>query len=222
MKHRVLVLSLLVLFAVSSGTVTFTGIIYSGSKTIAADSVRFALPGGLVMLPTPGWGGGPESRDTTVFNLDNLPTFFGLYHRINGEPAEPMFATFTQDSWYYIPVTGQPPQRFPQLKWGGAPGIEEGAGLPAFGSTLAAAPNPSTGRSVIRCELALPGELQVAVFDRHGALVRRLCESRLDAGTHRFAWDAHDESGNRVPAGVYLVRALSAGVPALHKLVLTD
>ncbi len=53
---------------------------------------------------------------------------------------------------------------------------------------------------------------ELTVHDVAGRVVRRLDGGALPAGRHPIAWDARDDGGRRVPAGVYLVR-LAAGYP---------
>ena len=48
-------------------------------------------------------------------------------------------------------------------------------------------------------------DTDLGIYDLSGRLVRSLQHGRLAAGTHRFAWDARDDTGRRVAAGVYFV-----------------
>jgi len=83
--------------------------------------------------------------------------------------------------------------------------------LPATVSLSAPWPNPA-GRSV-RCAIALPrtAMVQVDAFGVDGRHVRRLASGWHPAGQREIEWDLRDESGKRVPAGVYLVRAVLDG-----------
>lgn len=73
-------------------------------------------------------------------------------------------------------------------------------------SDLSAEPNPSSSRVGLTFAASAPGVPDIAVVDVLGRTVRRLEAGRLDRGTHRVVWDGRDDSGQRLPAGVYLVR----------------
>jgi choice-of-anchor B domain-containing protein len=95
-------------------------------------------------------------------------------------------------------------------------------GVPASAPALAflgAWPNPASGR--VRLGLALPreDEVEVAVLDLGGRLVRALHRGRAAAGTLELSWDGRDQGGRETGAGVYLVRARSGGVEARSRLV---
>jgi flagellar hook assembly protein FlgD len=47
----------------------------------------------------------------------------------------------------------------------------------------------------------------VGAFSIDGRRVRSLASGRRPAGREEITWDLLDEAGNRVPAGVYLIRA---------------
>jgi hypothetical protein len=72
-----------------------------------------------------------------------------------------------------------------------------------------AAPWPNPARTSVRCAFALPrtAMVQVDAFSVDGRRVRCLASGWHPAGHREIAWDLRDEAGNRVPAGVYLVRA---------------
>lgn len=71
------------------------------------------------------------------------------------------------------------------------------------------APWPNPARASVRCAVALPRTAMVEVdaFSVDGRHIRRLAGGWHPAGRREIAWDLRDEAGNRVPAGVYLVRA---------------
>ena len=76
----------------------------------------------------------------------------------------------------------------------------------AAGAALAVAPNPVRGESAVTLTLAAPGAVSVAVLDVLGREVAQLHDGPLSAGAHRLALDAE-----RLPAGVYVVRATTPG-----------
>lgn len=69
-----------------------------------------------------------------------------------------------------------------------------------------AAPNPFNPRTTIGYALPQAGQVELAVYDLQGRLVRRLLDKALPAGEASLEWDGLDGRGNAVPSGVYLVR----------------
>jgi hypothetical protein len=77
---------------------------------------------------------------------------------------------------------------------------------------LAARPNPFHASTVLLVRLAGGGSLDVRVHDAQGRVVRVLARAQpLEGGIHPFTWDGLREDGSAAPAGLYFVRAVSAG-----------
>ncbi len=90
-------------------------------------------------------------------------------------------------------------------------GIAESPGPvgPPGGVTITAATYfESATRLHVR--LAQGGHVRLDIYDRTGRKVKRLVDSRMQAGNHDFTWDGRVDSGANVSAGVYYVR-LEAG-----------
>jgi len=82
-------------------------------------------------------------------------------------------------------------------------------------------PNPLGAGTVITYTLPRAQELDLAVYDTAGRLVRRLASGEQPAGEQHLFWDGRATSGRPASAGVYFVR-LSAGERTLsRKLVVT-
>ena len=95
-----------------------------------------------------------------------------------------------------------------------------------------AAPNPADQATRIQFALPASGQVNVSVYGhrrRHEAretaieeemrggrapVVRTLVDATLSAGTHAIYWDLSDDTGNRLPPGIYRV-VLIAGDDAL-------
>lgn len=77
--------------------------------------------------------------------------------------------------------------------------------------------NPSTALSVY-----LPSHAQVLVriYDALGRQVKTLANGSMTAGEHKLGWDATDDSGNQVPAGIYLARVEAQGLTKTVKMLL--
>ena len=78
-------------------------------------------------------------------------------------------------------------------------------GLPG-GPALQNAPNPFNSRTAIAYFLLTPGPVRLEIYNTLGQPVRRLVDELQSAGRHQVYWDARDERGATVAAGVYLSR----------------
>jgi hypothetical protein len=98
----------------------------------------------------------------------------------------------------------------------GTAGIEV-AGAPR----LESAPNPFARETTIRYSVDRSGAVSVRVYDVSGRLVRNLPNDRHQRGdVHEARWDGRDETGRKVPSGVYLVRVENEGRARSRTVVL--
>jgi hypothetical protein len=68
------------------------------------------------------------------------------------------------------------------------------------------APNPFGGRTSFEFGLAVPGRVDLAVYDARGRRVRQLEDEMRPAGRYTMHWDGRDDGGRALAAGVYFVR----------------
>jgi hypothetical protein len=81
-------------------------------------------------------------------------------------------------------------------------------------------PNPFVASTTIRFDVPAPGgRVSVRVYDLSGRLVRTLGDDDLGPGSYELGWDARNEGGNRVAAGVYFYRIELSGAALQRKLV---
>ncbi|MBL7137296.1 MAG: agmatine deiminase family protein [Bacteroidales bacterium] len=65
-------------------------------------------------------------------------------------------------------------------------------------------PNPVTATTAIPFTLATTGKVAVEIRNLLGNRVVTLLDGVIQAGNHTVAWDGLDQSGNKVPGGVYI------------------
>lgn len=79
--------------------------------------------------------------------------------------------------------------------------------IPTRNALERATPNPFSSQIAIHYAVAPPGhELEIAVFDAKGRLVKTLLRGSKPAGRHVVSWDGKTEKGKGAPAGVYFCR----------------
>ncbi|HWN80961.1 MAG TPA: FlgD immunoglobulin-like domain containing protein, partial [Candidatus Udaeobacter sp.] len=83
-----------------------------------------------------------------------------------------------------------------------------------------ATPNPTRAEATLRFALGSGGPVTVAIYDVAGRLVRQLADGPFAPGEHALPWDARDDQGRAVAAGMYLIRIQAPGGTATHKLLL--
>ena len=84
---------------------------------------------------------------------------------------------------------------------------------------LEAAPNPLISGTRLRFELAHDSRARMVVHDLLGRRVRQVMEGPLGAGLHALAWDGRDDTGRRVPPGIYLAVLEAEGARRIARLV---
>ncbi|MGB7063257.1 MAG: FlgD immunoglobulin-like domain containing protein [Candidatus Zixiibacteriota bacterium] len=71
-------------------------------------------------------------------------------------------------------------------------------------------PNPFNANTCIQYTLARDIEVELAVYNLLGQLVRRIFTGEQQRGTHILSWDGKDNKGNDVGSGIYLYRLKTA------------
>lgn len=98
--------------------------------------------------------------------------------------------------------------------------VEKGrsaAGLPLF--QVNTAPNPFHTASRVEISIPVRESVNLSVHDMAGRLVRQMADGTLEAGPHHYSWDASDEKGRPVPAGIYIVRMQAGATVSVKKLI---
>lgn len=92
--------------------------------------------------------------------------------------------------------------------------------LPRATTLAAIYPNPFNPRTMIEYELAEAGQVDLAIYDLRGRLVRLIVSSPLPAGRHQAAWDGRDDEGRPAPTGAYFCRLRTPQGSQTRKLML--
>jgi glucose/arabinose dehydrogenase len=97
---------------------------------------------------------------------------------------------------------------------GVAPGV---AGIARLGPVQ---PNPTAGNVRVALRLEDLARTTVSVHDASGRQVRRIADGAFPAGSHTISWDGRDESGAKVGAGVYFLRAETPAGSDMRKVTI--
>jgi len=82
-------------------------------------------------------------------------------------------------------------------------------------------PNPFSGSTNLRFELARAGQVSLRIYDAAGRQVRELLNGPMNAGPAQINWDGRDETGLALPSGVYFCRLTADGVETARPIALT-
>lgn len=104
----------------------------------------------------------------------------------------------------------------------GVPVAPSTPGRPSLSYLAEARPNPFNPMTVIAYGLASGGPVDLRIFDVQGRLVRTLVNAAQPAGHYAFLWDARNEEGRAVPAGVYFSRLVAEGETRTGKMILAE
>ena len=70
-------------------------------------------------------------------------------------------------------------------------------------------PNPIIGSATISFSVAESQKISIKIFDMAGRLVKTLVNTPLQQGNYQLVWDANNNDGYAVPAGVYFLKMIS-------------
>jgi len=102
----------------------------------------------------------------------------------------------------------------------------EGNVVAVQGPTFAAArllapwPNPFNPTVNLACELDVPSTVTLAVYDVVGRELVRLIGGELTAGRHEFRWHGQDDTGRKLPTGLYFARLITPRRSETRKLTI--
>jgi hypothetical protein len=171
---------------------------------------------------------GPAQEGTAAFTYQwrkNLTPLANNAH-IGGVTTTTLSITnvaAADSGWYDVVVTSGPvtePSRLARLTVTSSTGV--GDPTPQSSSlrfTLdGAAPNPSAGSASFRFSTSRPVDVDAAVYDASGRMVRRIAAG-LISGTGTFRWDGRSTANEVSPAGVYFLRVRVDGETHMRRFV---
>ncbi|MDY0325268.1 MAG: FlgD immunoglobulin-like domain containing protein [Candidatus Cloacimonadaceae bacterium] len=94
-----------------------------------------------------------------------------------------------------------------------APGLQN----PKLGQNY---PNPFNPSTTIALDMPQKGEIELAIYNTKGQLVKKLFQGKLAQGSHSFTWNGQDENGNAVSSGLYFYSAAQGEMRQSRKMIL--
>jgi len=143
-----------------------------------------------------------QESDNTL-GIENFSETVGIQYYLNG--AYHALAVPVTDS-FAIKYTTYPPDWIGIKEQGGF------ASLPLNTLLGMMYPNPGLGVMSIRYQVAGVSDISLCVYDAAGRLVRTVTKGACEPGYYTQVWDARDDLGRRVPAGVYFIRFAASPV----------
>lgn len=92
--------------------------------------------------------------------------------------------------------------------------------IPATSGLSPNFPNPFNASTQIAYDIATPGLVRLTIYNTLGQPVRTLVDQFQVAGSYQVRWDARDQQGAALAAGVYLVRLRYPGGEQTRRLLL--
>ncbi len=99
--------------------------------------------------------------------------------------------------------------------------VDDGDGSIPSGYELAQNyPNPFNPTTTISFTLKRASRAELTIYSILGQRVSTIVNGLLPAGQHDLEWDSRDDSGRRLPSGIYVYRLRAAGYTAAKKMLL--
>ncbi len=97
-------------------------------------------------------------------------------------------------------------------------GLDEGEITPVNNFEIAAYPNPFNPETKLRLEILIGQDLKIDVYNLLGEKVKTIFNGYINSGTRTFSWDATNNSGLTLPAGIYFILVSSKEVQKVIKV----
>ncbi len=193
-----------------AGKVTFeNGNPASNVYVVAINDEELAKPGYRIQYTD---GSGNYKFEDPLDGYWQLGVYKGGYHSMPYMNYATIYTGLTVDDADFILVPG-------------GTGIQTNA-LSPYAFTLAQNyPNPfnlrnGINQTQIRFTLDQRKDVDIAVFNIQGQLVKRVFSGNMDQGQHEIQWDGRDLTGSIVPSGTYFYRLQAGGQSLTKRLVI--
>ena len=197
----------------------------------SVDNLQPNVPSSFVIAYNTGHGNDLSWESPT----DPDVQYYKVYRSIDGGLAASAFelvAVTVEDSWTDPDFDGwQVDYRVAAVDFGGNESELAGPSQPptrvndvppASFQLRPNVPNPFSGTTAIVYDVPRGGgEMQLAVYDVRGSLVRQLAAGMATEGAGRVVWDGRDRDSRLCASGVYFVRLSSPRGESIRKVVLT-
>jgi hypothetical protein len=195
----------------------------------SADNLAPAAPGIFTVAYTAGgnllaWAA-PAGDDIVGYRLyrGGSPGFVPSPDNLLGETVLAAWIDHATDPWawsYLVTAVDRAGNEGPPTAPDALTGAPGGT-TPAAYALRGAAPNPFNPSTRIVYEVpAGGGDVRLDVLDARGRIVRSLVAQRRAEGRHEATWNGRDDTGRRLPSGVYFARMRAAGYREVVKVTL--
>jgi len=189
------------------GTGYFSGTTSVRSLLLASDGMIYAgtTPNAEVFVS--------NDRGNTWVTTGTLTGANTVYKMIEAQKT-----TAYGDSIFIFAATGQNGDVFRALLY--TIGIAESGVPDQAGLRVTATPNPFNRNTTFKFEIRNPkSEMSLKIYDASGRLVKSFAYSLLSTSV---TWDRTDETGRKLPAGVFILRFRQGSESSIEKLVSID
>ncbi len=81
-------------------------------------------------------------------------------------------------------------------------------------------PNPFNPTTIIRYEIARPGDVTLRMYNAAGALVKELYNGHRAAGVYEAGWNGENNQGHKVASGIYFYKLTAVDFAQTKKMIL--
>jgi len=81
-------------------------------------------------------------------------------------------------------------------------------------------PNPFNPTTTIGYDVATPGEVSIVIYDMMGRQVKTLVSEYYNPGTYSVIWNARNNQGIEVSAGMYIYKMIAGDFVKVNKMLL--
>jgi hypothetical protein len=154
--------------------------------------------------------------------LDGTGQTYNLHFDDTGATLDSTYTATLTFSVSDEPLPGATPGADLVVNLSATPSSGTVAVLPGMPSTLRfypPRPNPLTSGATFGFDLPAASRVDLAIYDLSGRRVATLASGETAAGRHVEFWNARDDRGGRVPAGIYFASFTTAGMSRTTRVV---